>query len=389
MKKWIFVILVLGLTFTAFSFVLAKDDQIEINFFYSETCLYCAKEENFLEELERKYPEIKVNKLLVPDKENLDLLKELYQDYEVPSEVHGWVPVTFISEKYFLGFNEEISSQMESCLLQLIEEDFQEPCECEQEKEISLPFIGKVDISKFSPLTLAMVLGALDGFNACAMVALGFLLAVLVATGIRKRIFLIGGTFILVSGIVYFLFISAWLNLFLVLEKIKIITYLVGFVIILFSIFLLRDYFRGVICKLCRIEPGKENIFSRIERRLFGRMERISTSQMSLPLILLGVAAVAAGVNVVELVCSFGFPLAFTRILTAWQLPTLSCYFYLFVYVLFYMLDDFLIFTFAVLTLRITQVSQKYLKTIKLISGILLLALGLIMLFCPGFLMFG
>ena len=166
-------------------------------------------------------------------------------------------------------------------------------------------------------LALAVVLGALDGFNACAMVALGFLLAVLVATGIRKRVFLIGSVFILVSGMVYFLFISAWLNLFLVLENIKIITILVGFAVTLFAGFLLKDYFSGVVCKLCHVKPGKQGFFSRIEQKLFLKMQKLTTAEMSLPITLLGVAVVGAGINMVELVCSFGFPLVFTKILTS------------------------------------------------------------------------
>ncbi len=385
-KKLIFLVLIGVFVLANFSF--AKEAAVEINFFYSKTCPHCAEEKKFLEELEKKYPEIEIKKLGLFERKNIDLLKKFYQGFNVPPEKQGYVPVTFVGENFFVGFSKKTGKDIENCILELLERNSrQEPCKPTGEK-ISLPFVGEINISKFSPFALAVVLGTLDGFNACAMVALGFLLAVLIATGIRKRVFLIGGTFIFVSGIVYFLFISAWLNLFLVLEQLKIITYLVGIIIVLFSIFLLRDYFHGVICKLCQIEKEKENIFTRIERNLFKKMERISTSKMSLPLVLLGVATVAAGVNLVELVCSFGFPLAFTKVLASWQLPTFHYYFYLLIYVLFYMLDDFLIFIFAVLTLRITQVSKKYLKAIKLISGVFLLALGLIMIFCPELLIF-
>jgi len=385
MKKYIFILLLLGVVFTAFNFVLAET---EINFFYTRTCPHCAKEKKFLTEIEDKYPEIKINFLLLSEKKNIELLKNLYNDHQTPLEERGLIPVIFIGDGYFYGFSEEIGQNIEDCIIGLIENNSQKPCQPENSEKVSLPFIGDINITKFSPLVLAMILGGLDGFNACAMVALGFLLAVLVATGIRKRVFLIGGTFILVSGLVYFLFISAWLNLFLILERIKFITYLVGAVIVLFSVFLLRDYFKGVICKLCQTQTNKESIFTKLERKLFIKMEKFSTAEMSLPLILLGVAVVAAGVNLVEIVCSFGFPLAFTKILTNLNLPTLHYYFYLIIYIIFYMLDDFLIFLVAVLTLRITQISEKYLKVIKLVSGIFLLLLGLLMIFYPEILMF-
>ena len=208
------------------------------------------------------------------------------------------------------------------------------------------------------------------------------------ATGIRQRVFIIGSVFILVSGIVYFLFISAWLNLFLVLENIKFITILVGLIVTFFAVFLLKDYFSGVVCKLCQVNPGKQSFFTRMEQKLFLRMQKLISSKMSLPLTILGVAVVAAGINMVELCCSFGFPLVFTKILTSWELSTLSYYSYLLVYILFYMLDDFIIFLIAVWTLRTTQASEKYLKAIKLISGILLLLLGLTILIKPELLMF-
>ncbi|UZE93218.1 MAG: hypothetical protein ACKKMV_01900 [Candidatus Nealsonbacteria bacterium] len=389
MKEKVLVILLSCLLLTAFNFTQAQE-KIEINFFFSYTCLNCASKKIFLEELANKYSEIELKEYGIFEKENVDLLKEMYQVYEVAREVQGYVPITFIGERYFLGFSQEIGNDIENYVLGLIEEISQPPHEPpSDEHKISLPIFGEISLSKFSPLALSIVLGALDGFNACAMVALGFLLTVLISTGIRERVFLIGGTFILVSGIVYFLFISAWLNLFLVLSHIKFITNLVGGIIAIFALFLLKDYFHGIICKLCEVGSVKEGVFVRFERKLFEKMETISKRETSLSITILGTAIVAAGVNMVELCCSFGFPLVFTKILTGFNLPTLSYYFYLLIYILFYMIDDFIIFIIAVLTLRITQASQKYLKAIKLISGILLLLLGLVIMFRPEVLMFG
>lgn len=400
MRKLIFTIFIFTLLFTV-SFPLfaqEKQEKIGLKFFYSPTCPHCAQEEEFLNDLEKKYPNLEIERYSSFEKENNKLLRIFYEEYDVSSEDRGLVPITFLGERYFLGFNERIAEKIEQCISDLTEGGNNQNCKeqdlkqgvssAEIGREINLPFIGKINISKLSLLTLAIIFGTLDGFNPCAMVALGFLLAVLVATGLRRRIFLIGGTFILVSGIVYFLFISAWLNLFLVLEQIKFITYIVGIIIVFFSIFLLKEYFHGIVCKLCQIEPDKENIFTRFERVLFERLKNISESKMALPFILGGVAAIAAGVNLVELVCSFGFPLAFTKILSSQQLSSLSYYSYLLIYIIFYMIDDFLIFLVALFTLKMTNLSQKYLKTVKLISGILLLVLGLVMIFYPELLAF-
>ena len=215
MKKFVFIIIVLFLVLGATGFSLAEE-KIIVNFFFSPTCHNCADEKVFLEDLKQKYPDVEFKNYNVFEKQGIDFLKEMYQEYDVPTQEQGFVPITFIRDRYFLGFDEDTALDMENYILELIENSSQsEPLP--DNRKIILPIIGEISLSNLSPLALAITLGALDGFNACAMIALGFLLTVLISTGIRKRVFLIGGTFILVSGIVYFLFISAWMNLFLVL----------------------------------------------------------------------------------------------------------------------------------------------------------------------------
>lgn len=407
MKKTIFIIF-LGLILLAPCFVWAQSAKVQVLFFYTSVCPHCLEEKIFLEALESKYEALEIKKHLVSEKENIALLEQFYKEYNVPSGEQGWVPVSFIDERYFLGYqgDESTGKEIEDYIKQKIEEiepdspsapwlpDEPGPAPGEKEPEnglkvLKIPFLGEVDISKFSPLALSVVFGALDGFNACAMLALGFLLAVLASTGQRKRIILIGGTFILVSGIVYFLFISAWLNLFMCLSNIGIITNLIGIIICVFAVILLKEYFWGTICRLCQISMGKQSFLTKFQTGLFEKMTKFSSLDAPLFLSLLGVAGVAAGINMVEICCSFGFPLAFTKILTGLNLPAVSYYFYLLVYIVFYMLDDFLIFLLAVLTLKITKASEKYLKAVKLISGILLLVLGILMLIKPELLMFG
>lgn len=386
MRKLIFTIFVLFFALTSVNFSLAQDN-VNIDSFFSPICPHCAKAKPFLESLEEKYSNVEFEDYDIFQKQSAELLKQNYEKYDVPVNEQGLVPITFIGERYFLGFDEIVAADIESYILELLEEN-SEPGPQEKERRITLPIIGEISFDNMSPMILAIALGALDGFNACAMIALGFLLTVLVSTGIRERVFLIGGTFILVSGIMYFIFISAWLNLFLVLERINYITFIVGIIIIMFSVFLLKDYSHNIICRVCEVDPSKkDNIFIRFEKRLFEKMQEISQAKTSLPLMLLGVAVVAAGVNLVELVCSLGFPLAFTKMLTTYNLNSSSYYFYLLIYILFYMIDDLIIFALAIWTLRITQVSEKYLKAIKLISGIVLLILGLIILFKPEILM--
>lgn len=370
--------------------VLQAQESVEVNFFYSPTCPHCHKEQKFLDELEEKYgSQIKVNRFNIYEKENVERLEMLYNQYEVASELWGLVPITFTGEQAFVGFDDKIGQDIKTCIIEICMNGHLPAVES-QKSIYTLPFIGEINLNSYSPLALSIILGGLDGFNACAMAALAFLLAVLISTGVRKRIILIGGTFIFVSGLVYFIFISAWLNVFLFLGHIKFITILVGVIIVVFAVIMLKDYAKGVVCKICRIDPkGDAGLLTKWQRKLFVSMEKLTSLEVSLPIALVGVAVVAAGVNMIELACSLGLPLAFTKMLTSQNMPTAFYYFYLLVYIFFYMLDDFIIFLIAVFTLRITGVSDKYLKAVKLVSGILLLALGLIILFRPAILMLG
>jgi len=367
MKKIFLILIFVFLILPIFN--VQAQEKPEINFFYSPACQHCKDAHEFLD----GFSGIEINKFEAS--KNSDLLKEFYEKYQVPKQEQGFVPIIFTQEKYFLGFNDTVAQELEACIEACVKG-------VDSETRTTSRFEG------WSPLGLSVVLGALDGFNACAMIALGFLLTMLIASGIRKKMILIGGVFIFVSGVVYFVFISAWLNLFIVLEQLKFITYLVAAIIIMFSVFMLKDYVHGIICKICAVPSKKDSVWTKFERWLFAKMQKLTESKIALPVLLLGVAAVAAGINLVELVCSFGFPLAFTKNLVASGISGLKYYFYIFVYVLFYMLDDFLIFLIALWTLKITNVSEKYLKVIKLISAIVLLLLGLIMLIKPGLLVF-
>ena len=119
MKKvfWLLLIIIFLLFGAKVNFNLAKQNQAEINFFYSAICPHCAKEEEFLKELKNQYPEIEIKEYeVISSQENQKILNEFYERYQVPVGKRGWVPVTFTSTKYFIGFNEQIAKEIESCI---------------------------------------------------------------------------------------------------------------------------------------------------------------------------------------------------------------------------------------------------------------------------------
>jgi len=401
----IFIISFFILVFFVFVLPVKAQNKVEVNFFHSKTCPVCAQESKFLDGLESRDSNLVINRYEVSEASSISKLNDFYKQYNVPESNWGLVPVTFIGGQAYLGFGEKTLALIEDQLTKLqsgesgdygtqvsdgtFEKQVSDQLDVLKQRKINIPFFGEFEVAGMAPFTLSLMVGVLDGFNACAMVALSILLAILIGTNNRKRVVLIGGTFIFVSGLVYYVFIAAWLNVFLFLGYLKIITYIISAAVIVFAVFLLKDYFNDVICKLCNVKNDKaDGLLTRFQKYLYAKANKTVSSEMPIILVLLAISVIAVGINMIELFCSLGFPLAYTKILATHNLPTYQYYLNLLVYIFFYMLDDLLIFLVAVVTRRITKVSDKYLKFVKSASGVVLLLLGLIMLFRPEILTF-
>src|SRR3989344_1447539 len=249
-----------------------KEEKTEIILFYSKDCPHCHEEIVFLNKLMSKYPiELKLYEVKY-NRENLDYFIKFAKEHNIEANT---VPLTFINGEIIIGFRDEETTgkQIERLILKQ-----------NQKQDIVNIFGREINLQLLSLPALTFILGIMDGFNPCAMWVLAFMLALLISSGSRKKLWLIGGTFILVSGLVYYLFMAAWLNAFLFIGYIR-------------------------------------------------------TTQ-----IIIGIIALAFTVNLVELLCSVGLPAIYTRILTLNNLPTLSYYLYMLLYILLYMLDDIIIF---------------------------------------------
>jgi len=376
-KKLIFIFLFLFFIFSGFNFAFAQSEKVQIDFFYSAICPHCKAEEKFLDELEKKYPDLEIKRYEVfYDAGNQKVFDEFYNKHNVPQNERGYVPATFTPTKYFIGFNDKIAEEIESCLV----ECFGTGTVVSQ--KIKIPILGEIDTSKTSILALTAIFGTLDGFNPCAMWILVVLVSMLLAAKSRKKIALVGGTFIFAEGLLYFLFMAAWLNVFFALSFVSIIRILIGIFGIIFGIWRIRDFltWKPGVCKVTEETKSQEKILDRINKVL---------KPAAVPATILGVIALAFSVNLVEFLCSAGFPVMYTKILSGQGLSTIQYYLYLFLYIIFYMLDDLIVFGVAFFTLNRFGFSDKYNKYSTLVAGILILILGTLLILKPEILMFG
>lgn len=383
MKKIILLLLIISFGFLGNSkFVLAQENSIEINFFYSTTCPHCKSEREFLKELEPKYPEIKINQYeVISSKENQELLTDFYEKYEVPEREQGYVPVIFTPDKYFIGFSEQIAKDIETCLRDCLVGE-----ETITSQKIKIPFLGEIDVSKMSLPALTITLGALDGFNPCAMWILLFLITLLINVRSRKRMYLIGGTFILASGIIYYLILTAWLKLFLAISYVNLTRILIGVFALGLGVWQIKNFINyqpGT----CKVIDGKQGFQEKIKNGLKNHAEKLVLSPFNLGIIG-GIILLALGVNLVEFFCSAGLPAIYTRILSLNNVSSLNYHLYLLLYTFVFMLDDLIIFSLAFFALSKFGFTEKYNYWATLVGGLLTLILGILLIFKPEILMF-
>ena len=369
-KIKIFILTIIVLMIVSPTKIMANDEEIVIDFFYGVTCPHCAAEKVFLDDLQNRYPDVTINAYEVfENKDNLVLLKEKAKELGV--EVNG-VPFLVIGDQYFIGYSEGYTDQkIEEALLGIVNEG---------SMILDLPFLGKIDVKTLSLPVLTVILGVIDGFNPCAMWVLLFLISLLISVKDRKRLWVLGITFIAASAIMYYFFMAAWLNV---------------------TMYLQATIWLRIAVALVALGGGSYNLFKAIKQKGDGcevvndeRRDKIFTkirnftSENSYWLAILGMIGLAITINMIELLCSAGLPVIYTQILTMNELPSISYYLYLGGYVLFFMLDDMIVFGTAVLTMKLTGISTRFAKVTHIIGAILMIVIGILLIVDPGILMF-
>lgn len=370
-----FIIFILGLALLAnFNFIFAQDNQpdLEIHFFYSSTCLHCAAEQKFLDDIERKYSDIVVNRYLVSEPQNQEFLRKLASEHNAERYL-GLVPLTFIGGDFFVGFdnNENAGEKIENSIKKQIA-GMPAPQEPAQEGIINLPLIGELDAGKYSLPSVAVLAGFLDGFNVCSLGALVLILGLVLALRSRKKIIFYGGIFILTTVVVYGILITLWYQLFTFLVPyIRLMEFVIAALAIAGGVYFLKEYL-----KFRKYGPACEAVSSGLVLKSVKRVRESFKSTGNILVLAGSVLLFAAIITIVEFPCSAAIPVIFAGVLAKSQLSILSYIFYTALFLFFYMLDEFIVFLIAVWKMNIWISSPKFTTWAVLVESILLFLLG-------------
>jgi len=381
----------------------AQGNQINIYFFWGDGCPHCAEEKPFLENLEKKYSNVKVHDFETwGSSQNRELLARVGDSLQM--NIQG-VPFTVVGEKYFTGWLSEVTTgkDIEDAVVESINGNYhdvvgeilstqknlkaqnnnlKEPKQnITTPTQLDLPIVGIINLKSLSLPLLTIVLGALDGFNPCAMWTLLFLISLLLGMKNKKRRWLLGITFIVASAFVYFLFMAAWLNLLLFVGFIVGVKLFIGIVAIAGGSYNLKEFFTNK-NSACKVTGGEKR------KAVFDKLREI-THEKHFVIAFIGIVLLAFAVNLVELICSAGLPVIFTQLLTLSDLSPWQYYAYMLLYIFVFMLDDLFVFIVSMITLEMTGITTKYSRISHLIGGILMVIIGLLLIFKPELLMFG
>lgn len=243
---------------------------------------------------------------------------------------------------------------------------------------VKLPFLGEINWKQWGMPAFTIMVGLVDGFNPCAMWVLMFLLSVLVNLKDRRKILAVAGSFVFISGLAYYLFMTAWLNVFYLIGLVRAAQIALGILGTTVGVIHVKDFFafkKGV--SLSIPESAKSSVAARVRKIVMAE---------SLVGAIIGASVLAVLVNVVELLCTAGLPAMYTGVLTMQNYPTWVNHAYLFLYIVAYMFDDSLMVAVVVITLGKHRLQEEGGRMLKLISGSVILAIGLLMLFKPEWL---
>ncbi len=382
------LLLLLGLIFTRAGGASADGNRAIIYFFWGDGCPHCAEAEPFLNDLANRYLNTEIRAFEVwYDQDNQQTWAEMAARFGFEPR---YVPTIFLGDRYWEGYSpqigQEIEAELKNCLANGCSDAAEGPGTpsvvtenppAAAEHGLTLPILGMVNLDQQSLAVSTLLISFVDGFNPCSIWVLTMLMALVVHTGSRRKIFIIGLIFLTVTAGVYALFIAGLFSVMSYISYLGWVQAVVAVVSLVFAIINIKDYFfykEGV--SLTISEKDKPGIYQ--------RMRKVVAAGDSFWALAGATVVLAAGVSLVEFSCTAGFPVLWANLLTAQQVSAVVFVLLLLLYLLIYQLDEMAIFFTVVFTLKASRLEEKQGRILKLVGGMLMLTLAAVMLINPA-----
>lgn len=350
-----------------------NDEKVNIYLFYSKICPHCQKEEKYFETLKEKYQD-KINIYtyeVTENKTNNEIMKSLKKELKENSQ---GVPFTIIGSKTFLGYDESLNERIENTIESYLDEN------TKTNNTYTIPILGKIEAKNASIILIAIILGFIDGFNPCAMWILLLLINMCISIKDKKKMLIVCLTFIITSGIIYFLSMLG-IGFILDLTTISYIRNIIAILAIILGIYNLYTYLKT------RKQTGCHVVKKEKRKTIITKINNILNNKNTL-LMFGGTIILATSVSLVEMACSLGFPTIFLELLSINNIHSFLKVAYLLIYILFYLIDDIVVLFLSIKAFETKGISTKYNKYVHLIGGLIMILMGVLLIFKPEWIMF-
>ncbi|MCC5810849.1 MAG: thioredoxin [Ectothiorhodospiraceae bacterium] len=353
--------------------------------FASADCPHCEAQKPFLQQLEADNDPLHIEIFEVL---RTDRYHEQFRQMAAAHGVEpGSVPTIFVGGRVWVGDSPAIRTQIAAwvnhCLYVAscpesasLDQDLAPKGEPERTSTIDIPLFGTIDLHVQSLLFSTALIAFVDGFNPCSLWVLTILLALVIHSGSRLRVLIIGVTFLSVTAAIYGLFISGVFGILSYMMYLGWINWAVAGFALLFGLVNIKDYFwykRGLSFTIDdRHKPG-----------MFRQMRGLISEGRSIPALVLATIVMAAGIALIELPCTAGFPVIWSGLVAAQDIDWLFFGLLLGLYLLVYLGIELVIFIAALFTFRVDRFEERQGRVLKLVGGLIMLALAAVLLIRP------
>ncbi len=348
---------------------------VTVTIFHGDGCPHCAAELDFLEALTDADPAVTVDAHEVwYDETGRDLL---IQTAEQRGFEPSGVPVTIIGDHVWIGFDEATADAIVAAIAEeRAGPDQGPPQDASPARSVEIPLIGEVVVEDLSLLASTVAIGFVDGVNPCSLWVLSLLLAMVAGRGSRRRVLVIGGVFLTITAAMYALYMVGMYSAASYLTGMGWLRVLVAAIAGTFGALQFKD---GL-----GLSGGPSLSISPDQRPgLYARIRGLASPDRALAATVAGTAALAVLVSLLETPCTAGLPLLWTSLLAEQGVGPLQAAGLFAVYMTVFLLDEFIVFALAVLTLRATRLQERHGRALKLVAGSVLLCLAVTMLLRP------
>jgi cytochrome c biogenesis protein CcdA/glutaredoxin len=340
-------------------------------YFGRDRCPHCARAEEWLQELEQAHPQLVVERADIG--EDPATRERFVRMMRARDERPSAVPAFILDDQVWVGFSAPLAEAMEQAIDARL--GASTPTPAPTSRVIDLGPLGVVDVGPQPLLAATLIIAFVDGFNPCSLWVLTVLLAMILGSGSRARIAAVGLTFLVVTAAIYGAFIAGLFAALAVTDHVGWIQGVVAVLALGFGLVNVKDYFA--------YKKGLSfTIPDRFKPRIY-RGGRAVRKERPLPATLAVTVAMAAGVALVELPCTAGFPMVWTSLVTQAAVGGAAFAGLLAAYLAVYLAVEIAIVVAAVTTLRASRMQETHGRVLKLVGGMVMIALAIVLLVDP------